>query len=48
MDENTRVTLEQLHSEDREPQNKAFFEILAATDQPFDWVYEVWGETKAG
>jgi|GEM_PF-4791528 len=34
MDENTRTNLENLWSEDRELQNKAFSYILAATEHP--------------
>jgi hypothetical protein len=38
----TPTTLAALWSEDRELQNKAFFEVLAATDPPVDWAYAVW------
>jgi hypothetical protein len=44
MDAITRTNLDNLHSEDRELQNKAFFDILAATDKPVDWAYEVWDD----
>ncbi len=44
MDETTRTYLENLYSEDRDLQNKAFFYILEATDKPVDWAYEVWDE----
>jgi hypothetical protein len=42
MDEHMHATLDQLYSTDRAVQNQAFFEILAATDQPVNWAYEVW------
>lgn len=44
MDTTTRTNLDNLHSGDKELQNKAFFAILEATDQPVDWAYEVWDE----
>lgn len=44
MDKNTRTNLDDLHSEDRELQNKAFFYILEATDKPVNWAYEVWDD----
>ena len=42
MDKITRTNLDNLWSEDREMQNKAFFHILEATDKPVDWAYNVW------
>jgi len=44
MDITTRTNLDDLWSEDRELQNKAFFYILEATDKPVDWAYDVWDE----
>src|SRR5258708_9569875 len=44
MDKITRTNLDNLHSEDRELQNKAFFYILEVTDKPVDWAYDVWDE----
>ena len=44
MDRITRTNLDNLRSEDRELQNKAFFYVLEATDKPVDWAYEVWDE----
>lgn len=44
MDKITRTHLENLWSENRELQNKAFSYILEATDKPVDWAYEVWDE----
>lgn len=47
MDKTTRTNLDNLWSEDRELQNKAFFYILEKTDKPVDWAYEVWDEIVA-
>jgi hypothetical protein len=44
MDNITRTNLDNLHSEDREMQNKAFYYIIEATDKPVDWAYDVWDE----
>ena len=44
MNETTRAYLNDLRSENRELQNKAFFYILEATDKPVDWAYDVWDE----
>lgn len=48
MDKLTHTHLENLHSRDRELQNKAFFYILNKTEKPVDWAYEVWDEMVAG
>ena len=42
MDDTTRNHLDNLRSEDRELQNKAYYYILEATEKPVDWAYEVW------
>ena len=42
MDANTRTNLDNLRSEDRELQNKAFLAILEATEEPVDWAYAAW------
>jgi hypothetical protein len=42
MDKTTRTKLDNLQSKDRDLQNDAFFYIIAATDKPVDWAYEVW------
>ena len=47
MDQTTRTNLDNLRSEDRDLQNKAFFDVLAATDQPVAWAYDVWDEMVA-
>ena len=44
MDKTTRTNLNDLWSEDRQLQNKAFLYILAVTDKPVDWAYAVWDE----
>ncbi len=44
MDENTRITLKNLYSDDREIQHTAFIKIIAMTEIPVDWAYEVWDE----
>jgi hypothetical protein len=48
MDEITRKALDNLYSQDRAAQNQAFFAVLAATDQPVDWAYEVWDKLLTG
>ena len=48
MDELTQTCLDNLWSEDRELQNKAFLYILEITDKPVDWAYDVWDELVAG
>jgi len=47
MDKTTRTNLDNLWSEDRELQNKAFYTILEVTDKPVDWAYEAWDELLA-
>lgn len=47
MDTITRMNLDNLRSEDRDVQNKAFFFVIEATDQPVDWAYEVWDQMVA-
>jgi hypothetical protein len=44
MDKIIQTNLQNLWSEDRELQNQAFSHILALTDKPVDWAYEVWDE----
>jgi len=44
MNKTTRTNLDNLWSEDRELQNKAFFHILAATGPPVAWAYDAWDE----
>ena len=42
MDSKTRTHLDNLRSQDREVQNKAYSFILEATEKPVDWAYEAW------
>jgi hypothetical protein len=44
MDKITSTNLNNLWSEDRDLQNKAFFYITEATNKPVDWGYDVWDE----
>jgi hypothetical protein len=44
MDKITRTNLDNLWSEDRDLQNKAFFYIIEATNRPVDWAHDVWDE----
>ena len=39
-----RAKLDDIHSEDKTVQGKAFFYLIEATDQPVDWAYEAWDE----
>ena len=48
MDRSTRTNFDNLWSQDRELQNKAFLFILEATDKPVNWAYEVWDQLVAG
>src|SRR6185503_12100482 len=48
MDKLTRTHLVNIHSKDRELQNKAFFYILNVTEKPVDWAYDVWDEMIRG
>lgn len=47
MNKLTQTHLANLWSEERELQNQAFTYILAATDKPVDWAYEVWDDVVA-
>src|SRR6266545_7322173 len=47
MDQITHTQFDNLWSQDRELQNKAFTHILKLTDNPVDWAYEVWEELLA-
>jgi hypothetical protein len=44
MNKTIRTHLDHLRSEDRALQYKAFLSILAASDKPVDWAYDVWDE----
>ena len=47
MDEFTRTNLENVHSQDRDVQNKAYSALMEATDKPVDWAYEAWDKLVA-
>lgn len=47
MDDTTRTHLNNLWTSDRALQNEAYYAIMAATDQPVAWAYEVWDEVVA-
>jgi hypothetical protein len=42
MDKVTRTNLDNISSEDRDLQNKAFTHILKVTEKPVDWTYKAW------
>lgn len=44
MNKVTRTNLDNLWSEDRQLQYKAFLYILDVTDRPVDWAYDAWAE----
>lgn len=48
MDKTIRTNVDNIRSEDKDLQNKAYFFILEATDKPVDWAYEVWDEMLDG
>jgi hypothetical protein len=47
MNQEIRANLDNIRSADKEIQNKAFSDLLEATDQPVDWAYAVWDEMVA-
>jgi hypothetical protein len=48
MDKTIRTSIENIRSEDKDLQNKAYSFVLEATDKPVDWAYEVWDEMLDG
>lgn len=48
MNPTLRMLMDNLRSEDRAIQNKAFLFILEETDKPVGWAYEVWAELVEG
>ena len=48
MESETRRSLDNLVSEDRQLQNEAFTAILKETEKPVDWAYEVWDRLVEG
>lgn len=47
MDASTRRDLDNLHSQDKDLRYRAYLEVIAATDRPVDWAYEVWDDLVA-
>jgi hypothetical protein len=47
MDKNTRMTFDNLHSEDGDTRFKAMNTILKMTDERVDWAHEVWDDMLA-
>ena len=47
MDRITQTNLDNLRSEDRDSQNRAFFYVIEATDSLVDWAYDVWDDLVA-
>lgn len=48
MDTVTQTSLDNIHSKDRELQNKAFNYLIDVTEKPVDWSYEAWDELVQG
>jgi hypothetical protein len=48
MDTTTRTNLENIRSQDRVLQNKAYSYLLEATERPVDWAYGAWDELVRG
>ena len=48
MDKTIRTYVDNIRSNDKDLQNKAYTHLLDATDQPVDWSYDVWDEMLAG
>lgn len=44
MDQTVRSMLDDLYSPDKDRQNRAYTDLLAATEQPVGWAYEAWDE----
>lgn len=42
MDETISRYIVNLHSSDKDTQNNAYYSLMAASEQPVDWGYEVW------
>lgn len=48
MNKTIRTHLDNIRSEDGQLQNKAYYALMEATEQPVDWAYEAWDEIVAG
>jgi hypothetical protein len=44
MDESARTILVNLHSQDKQIQNEAFYAVIELTNEPVSWAYDVWDE----
>lgn len=44
MDSIVRSMLDDLYSQDKDRQNRAYTDLLAATEQRVDWAYDAWDE----
>lgn len=42
MDASLKTHIENIHSADSQVKNDAYYALMAATEQPVDWAYEVW------
>lgn len=47
MDEATRADLAAVHGQDRQGRYTAYLRLMAATDEPVAWAYEVWDDLLA-
>lgn len=47
MDAKTKTLFDHLWITERDKQNEAYYAMIAMTDEPVDWAYEVWDETLA-
>lgn len=47
MEAETQASLDRLRTGDREQQDAAYTHLMAVTDTPVSWAYEVWGEVVA-
>lgn len=48
MDRTIRRHLDNIRSEDRQAQNKAYVTLMEKTEKPVDWAYEAWDELIEG
>jgi len=48
LSKSTRTHLENIYFTDKELQNRAYFALIEATDQPVDWAYEAWDQLIEG
>lgn len=48
MDKEIRASVENIRSQDKDLRNKAYFQLLEATDEPVGWAYEIWDEMVEG